>query len=66
MSLLSELLVLLASRIAFAIILIEKTIYDRSIKLASVDLISKANSIDTQLTKIRIIITKFRIALLEA
>ena len=65
-SLLSELFVLLANRIAFAIILIEETIYDRFIKLTLVDLIFKANSIDAQLAKIRAIITKFYIALLEA
>ena len=43
---LSELFVLLTSRVAFAAILVEETIYDRFIKLALVELISKANSID--------------------
>ena len=66
MFLLSESLALLTSKIAFAIILAEEIIYDRLIKLASVDLISEANSINTQLTKIRVIIIKFRVALLEA
>ena len=65
-SLLSELFVLLANRVTFAIILIEEIIYNRSIELALVDLIFKANFIDTQLTKIKIIIAKFRVALLRA
>ena len=48
MSSLSESLVLLlANRVSFAIILIEKTIYDRLIKLNSIDIIFEANSIDT-------------------
>ena len=45
-SLLSELLVLLVNRIALIITLIEETIYDRLIKLALIDLIFKANSIN--------------------
>ena len=66
MSLLSELFALLVNRVAFATILVEETIYDRLIKLALVDLIFEANSIDAQLAKIRIIIIEFRVALLEA
>ena len=58
-SLLSELFVLIT-------ILIDKTIYNRFIKSNLVDIIFKANSIDTQLAEIRIIIAKFRVALLEA
>ena len=58
-SLLSELFILIT-------ILIDEIIYNRSIKLNSIDIISEINSIDTQLAEIRIIIIEFRVALLEA
>ena len=65
-SLLSESLVSLASRIAFATILVEEIIYDRLIKLASIELIFEVNFIDAQLAEIRIIIIEFYIALSKA
>ena len=49
----------------FIAILIEETIYDRLIKSNLFDIISRTNSIDAQLIKIRTIIAKFRVALLE-
>ena len=63
---LSESPVSLTSRTAFAATSVEETIYDRSIESASVGPIFEANSIDTQLTEIRAIITEFRVALLGA
>ena len=67
MSLLSELFaLLLINKVTFITILVEETIYNRLIKLNLVDIILKANSIDTQLIKIKAIIIEFRATLLEA